>query len=211
MEIRKILISKNQHLFITGTDTGVGKTFVSTLLAKRLDRRYWKPIQSGMDLPTDSQLVAQILSPQRVLPELYLLRAPLSPHESARLEQKEISITQILSTLTQISDPLVIEGAGGLLVPLNEHDLMIDLILAMNCPVILVARSTLGTINHTLLSLEALRSRNMEPLGVIMVGPTNTANRKSLEQFGRVCILAEIPWVHDPLLYLKILFTDHAV
>ncbi len=200
----EVLTRESRHIFVTGTDTGVGKTLVSALLAKRLHRCYWKPIQSGMDSPTDSEFVAGIISSLRILPELYRLRAPLSPHQSAHLEQKEISIEKILATCQEISDPIVIEGAGGLLVPLNSCNLMIDLISSMSCAVILVARSTLGTINHTLLSLEALRSRKIEPLGVVMVGAPNPENRNSIEKFGKVRVLAEIPWVDDPVMYLKL-------
>lgn len=187
-----------KHLFVTGTDTGVGKTVVSALLAKCLQRKYWKPIQSGVSPFTDSEWVAQHLGEENVLPEMYRLSQPLSPHVSARLDQTEIRVENVLSYAEKTREPLVIEGAGGLLVPLNDQEFLIDLIAKLRTPCVLVALSSLGTINHTLLSLEALRSREIETIGVILVGTENEQNKKAITQYGAVEVIAEVPWL-EPL------------
>ena len=179
--------------FVTGTDTNVGKTIISAYLMRALDGDYWKPIQSGLDGETDTETVRRLtgLPPERFHPSAYELRAPLSPHESARRDGVAISLDAF--KLPKTSRPLIVEGAGGVLVPLNGDALMIDLIKRLALPVILVARSTLGTINHTLLSLEALRTRRIEIAGVIMSGAPNEANRRAIESYGHARVLAEIP------------------
>jgi dethiobiotin synthase len=181
------------NLFVTGTDTGIGKTVVSALLALKFDLKYWKPIQSGLSAPTDSDFVASIIGDDRIHKEVYRLKNPLSPHTAAEIEGVEIDPHDILRAAPH--KPSVIEGCGGLLVPLNSHDFIIDLIGQLDCPVVLVARSSLGTINHTLLSIEALKVRSLKLLGVILVGEKNPANRKSIEKFGRVQVLGEIPFL----------------
>jgi malonyl-CoA O-methyltransferase len=133
---------------------------------------------------------------EHVYPPAFALRAPLSPHAAAELEGVEITMDAITSP--QTVHPLVVEGAGGLFVPLNERDFMIDLMARMALPILLVARSTLGTINHTLLSLAALRSRGLPVAGVVLNGPPNAGNRTAIERFGGVRVLAELPRV-DPL------------
>jgi malonyl-CoA O-methyltransferase len=179
--------------FVTGTDTNVGKTIVSAYLMRSLDADYWKPVQSGLDGESDAEVVRRLtaLPPERFHPSTYELRAPLSPHESARREGVSISLGAF--KLPKTSRPLIVEGAGGVLVPLNGDALMIDLIKQLGLPVILVARSSLGTINHTLLSLEALRARRIEVAGVILSGAPNEANRTAIEFFGKARILLELP------------------
>lgn len=180
--------------FVTGTDTGVGKTVVCAVLAKGLQACYWKPVQSGANEGTDTAWVQAVseLPPEHFLPESYVLQEPLSPHEAARIEGVSISLDNIRLPKTG-NKPLVVEGAGGVLVPLNRDALMVDLISRLALPVVLVARSTLGTINHTLLSLQALRSHTITVLGVVMNGPLNAANRRAIEQYGDVQVIAEIP------------------
>lgn len=184
--------------FVTGTDTNVGKTIVSAYLMRALDGDYWKPVQSGLEGETDTEAVRRLtgLPPERFHPPAYELRAPLSPHESARREGVTISLDRF--KLPKTARPLIVEGAGGVLVPLNGDALMVDLMRRLNLPVILVARTALGTINHTLVSLEALRARSVAIVGVITNGEPNAANRMAIETYGRVRVLCELP-VLSPL------------
>ena len=182
-------------VFVTGTDTGVGKTLVSACLAKAWGADYWKPLQTGLqDEPGDTPTVARLagLSASRVHPPLYMLQAPLAPGPAAALEGIAIDMRRI--TLPPASAaPLVVEGAGGLMVPVDGDKMMIDLIRRFSLPVVLVARGTLGTINHTLLSLEALRARGICIAGVILNGACTPGNRDAIARHGRVRIISEIP------------------
>jgi len=177
-------------VFVTGKDTDAGKTIVSAWLCLHSGADYWKPIQSGHPPDRDSETVAR-LSGACVHPERHLLREPLSPFHAARLENLRIDLDDF--HLPETSRPLVIEGAGGVLVPVHESATMIDLIVRLGAPVIIAARSGLGTINHTCLTLGALRGRGVPVLGVVLCGPQNAANREAIEQFGNVKVLAEIP------------------
>lgn len=181
------------HFFVAGTDTMVGKTIVSALLTAGLESFYWKPVQSGLEDRSDSEFVKQVcqLPDWRVLPETYRLARPLSPHLSARLEGRRIQLDDLHLPIGL--DRLIVEGAGGLLVPLNEKELVIDLVAKLGLPVLLVARSTLGTINHTMLSVEALRARKIDILGVVMNGLPNPENRLAIEHYAKVPVLAELP------------------
>ena len=181
-------------VFVTGTDTGVGKTLVSALLAYAWQADYWKPLQTGVadeagDTPTVIELAQ--LPPSRIHPPASILQAPLSPWAAAKLENKTLDVDAIRLPATQ--SRLVVEGAGGLFVPVDEHTMMIDLIVRFGLPVVLVARSGLGTINHTLLSLQALRAAGIPICGVVMNGPPSPGNRAAIERFGNVRVIAEIP------------------
>lgn len=176
-------------IFITGTDTNVGKTLISSWIALHTGFPYFKPIQTGTRDGSDSFEV-QKLSDTKIYPESYAYKEPLSPHLAAKLENDMIDIEKIV---LPPSRNLIVEGAGGALVPINDTYLMIDLIKKLDVQVIVVARTTLGTINHTLLSLEALRSRNIPVLGVIMNGEKNLQNSKAIEFYGRTSVLAEFP------------------
>ncbi|MGB8275010.1 MAG: dethiobiotin synthase [Alphaproteobacteria bacterium] len=180
-------------LFVAGTDTDVGKTVVSAWLVRALDGDYWKPVQAGLDGDTDADTVRTLsgLPAERIHESTYRLKAALSPHEAARREGIVIDLARLRPPPT--TRTLIVEGAGGLLVPLNAEALMIDLIARLGLPVVLVARSTLGTINHTLLSLEALRARGLALEGVVLNGPPNEGNRRAIGHFGRVPVLAELP------------------
>lgn len=180
-------------VFVTGTDTNVGKTVAAAWLIQHLEADYWKPVQSGTEEGTDADTLARLLRlpPERIHPSSYVLRAPLSPHEAARLEGIVIQPERLV--LPSTSRRLVVEGAGGVLVPLTDSFLMIDLMARLGLPVAVVARSTLGTINHTLLTLEALRARRLEIAGVILNGPLDPANRDAIERFGRVRVLGHLP------------------
>jgi dethiobiotin synthetase len=177
-------------VFVTGTDTDVGKTLVSAWLAQNWAADYWKPVQSGSTEGTDFDSVARLAPAARIRESAVILAAPLSPHEAARREKIRIDLSALVPPLT--SRPLVVEGAGGVMVPLNEAALMIDLMERLGLPAIVVARSGLGTINHTLMTLEMLRRRHIPVLGVVMNGQKNPANRQAIEHFGGVTVLAEI-------------------
>ncbi|MEG6509217.1 dethiobiotin synthase [Methyloligella sp. 2.7D] len=182
-----------QGFFVTGTDTDIGKTVVSAWLTTHLGAKYWKPVQAGIEGETDTQKVTRLaeLSADRVVPETYVLPDPLSPHEAARRAETEIDLTTF--KLPETDDFIVVEGAGGLLVPLNDSELVADLAEDLHLPLIVVARSGLGTINHTLLTLEAARRRGLTIAGVIMVGPEMPHNRAAIERYGKTQVIAEIP------------------
>jgi len=186
-------------IFVTGTDTGIGKTIVSASLVCALREKekvcYWKPVQTGIEEDNDTETVRTLAncSTEEIFDKGFRLKKPLSPHLSARLADIEITIEKILGFIEKNDKFWIVEGAGGILVPLNESELMIDLIKALNLPVLIAARSALGTINHTLLTLEALRKRNLEISGVIMNEAQNKENRKAIEHFGKVRVLAQMP------------------
>lgn len=185
------------RFFVAGTDTDVGKTFVSAILTAGLQATYWKPIQSGSIEGTDTKTVQQFtaLPARHFLPELYSFKEPLSPHAAADLEGREVDPNKLL--LPKQTDyktkHLLIEGAGGLFVPLNWRFQLIDLLAKWRLPVVLVCRSTLGTLNHTQLSIEALRSRKIPIHGLVLNGPENTSNAESLRHLTGLPILAQIP------------------
>ncbi|MTJ80986.1 MAG: dethiobiotin synthase [Telmatospirillum sp.] len=178
-------------VFVTGTDTGIGKTMVSAWLVKSWNADYWKPVQSGIAEGADADVV-RIVAPQAVIhPSAHTLTEPLSPHEAARLDGVTLSLDDFHLPVTD--RPLVVEGAGGALVPLNDHDLMADLMIRLGLPVVVVARSGLGTINHTLLTLEALARRSVPVIGVVMSGTPNDANRKAIEHFSSQTVVGQLP------------------
>lgn len=159
-------------VFITGIGTGIGKTIVSAIIARAIDGDYWKPVQCGSLDSSDSQCVARLLGDaHRIHPEAYRLSGFMSPHAAAVRENVRVEISKIV--LPQSQAPIVVEGAGGLLVPLNERDLILDLIVRLSLPVVVVSRHYLGSINHTLLTLEMLRHRNIAPLGLVFNGQEN--------------------------------------
>lgn len=179
--------------FVTGTDTGVGKTVVSLILAMGLKAKYWKPIQSGAQEGTDSDFVSRWLGPSNVWPEVYRLREPLSPNQAAERENLAIDLERIQSTARlKLSEATIVEGAGGVWVPLNSQDTMLDLMEALSLPVILVARSGLGTLNHTILSVEALTKRSLEVEGLVLVGAPHPANKRDLEKWTGLSVLLEL-------------------
>lgn len=182
------------RIFVTGTDTGVGKTVASAWLCLHTGADYWKPVQTGYHPPEradrDADEVAR-LSGAHVHPERHLLRLPRSPHEAAAEEGLRLSLDDFVPPRT--GRPLVMEGAGGVLVPLNEDKTMLDLMARLSAPVLVVARTGLGTINHTCLTLQALRARNLFVLGVVLCGPDDPANRQAIERFGNVRVLGHLP------------------
>ena len=186
-----------QGFFVTGTDTDVGKTVVSAWLLTHLDALYWKPVQAGAEPETDAVTVRRLaeISEDRILPEAYVLPEAIAPHEAARRAGVAIDMAKLEAPATDRL--LVVEGAGGLLVPLTATDYVIDLAAQLHLPVILIARSTLGTINHTLLSIDALRRRGLPLAGVVVNGPETPHNRAAIERYGEVNVIAEIPWLPE--------------
>jgi len=181
-------------VFVTGTDTGVGKTVVAACLVRRWGAAYWKPVQTGLAEETgDTDTVVQLagLPPGRVHAPRHELAAPLSPQAAAARQGVTIRLEDF--TLPAGDDPLVVEGAGGVLVPLCAGVLMADLMHRLGLPAVLVARSGLGTINHTLLSVEALRARGIAILGVVIVGDDGAENAAAISRFGLVRVLGHVP------------------
>lgn len=178
---------------VAGTDTGVGKTVLSALLTLALDGEYWKPVQSGLEDETDSEAVLRMtaVAGDRIHDEAYRLKRPLSPDQSARAEGVAINRARIVAPTT--ARPLVIELAGGLLVPYSDDVLQIDLIAAFERPLVLAARSGLGTLNHTLLSIEALARRGIATAGIVMMGDEHRGNRESLERWSAVPVVGSVP------------------
>lgn len=188
------------RLVVTGTDTGIGKTVFSAGLAGFLGARYWKPVQSGLEEETDSQAAVRLggLAAGDVLPELYRLKTPASPHLAAAIDGVRIDADGLAPPADDAGRPLVIEGAGGLMVPLTDDLLFIDVFARWQLPVVLCARSGLGTINHTLLSLEALARRSVPVLGVVLIGAPHAENARMIARLGGARVLGTLPPL-DPL------------
>lgn len=180
---------------VTGTDTDVGKTVFAAGLAAALGATYWKPVQAGTDDGGDATTVVR-LGVTAVLPEAYRLATPCAPHVAAAIDGVTIDPARL--ALPQVDGPLVAEGAGGVLVPLAGDILFADLFARWGAPVVLVARTALGTINHSLLSIEALRARGVPVLGVAFVGARAIESEEAITRIGQVRSLGRLPWL-DPL------------
>ena len=186
------------RFLVTGTDTDMGKTVFAAGLADALGAYYWKPVQAGVDPEGDKETVARLggIPKTHILPEAYRLRTPASPHLAARIDGVEVCLDKL--TLLQVEGPLVVEGAGGVLVPVSETLLMADLFAYWQLPVILCARTALGTINHSLLSIEALRSRGVPLAGIAFIGDPHEENERIIPQLAKVPSLGRLPRL-DPL------------
>ena len=182
---------------ITGTDTDVGKTVFAAMLTLALEAHYWKPIQAGVSEDIDTRTVQNLtgLPRERFFPENYILTEPVSPHRAAELDNIEIDIANL--NPPEFDGPLLIEGAGGLMVPLTRRNLQINLFKRWGLPVILCARTQLGTINHTLLSLEALWARNIPVHGIAFIGPDMPDTIEIIREQSGVKILGRLPWLND--------------
>ena len=180
-------------LVVTGTDTGIGKTVVSAGLVAALAGRYWKPVQAGLDEETDADFVARLAPGCLVHPEAYRLVTPASPHYAAAVDGVVIETERL--ALPEGDGVLVVEGAGGVLVPLREDVLYADVFARWGLPVVLVARTSLGTINHSLLSIEALRARGVAVAGVVFVGDENAESERVICAIGGVRRLGRLPWL----------------
>lgn len=186
---------------VAGTDTGIGKTVFAAALTGALDADYWKPVQSGLDDATDSETVAALagLRGGQIFPEVYRLRQPLSPHLAAERDGVTIDPARLVLPKRDLPDrPLVVELAGGLLVPITRGTLQVDVAALWGLPVVLVARTALGTINHSLLSLEALNRRGVPVHGLAFVGPANVDSEATIAAMGNVRRLGRLDPV-DPL------------
>jgi dethiobiotin synthase len=178
--------------FVAATDTEIGKTFVSAMLVLGLNAGYWKPIRTGM--PTDTDWIRDHtgLDRSHFFKEAYVFVPHVSPHEAAKIEGVTIDLANITVPQYAPLSHLVVEGSGGLMVPINERQTMLDVILHLKLPVLIVARSTLGTINHTTLTVDRLRQHSVPILGVVMNGPKHPNNRQAIEHYAKVPVLAEI-------------------
>jgi dethiobiotin synthetase len=183
----------NKTYFITGIGTGIGKTIVSAIITEKLEADYWKPIQSGDLDESDSLKVNSLISNKKttIHKEAFKLNRPLSPHLSAKLDDIELGIEKLQAPLTNNS--LIIEGAGGLMVPLNDKELMLDYIQSLGFEVILVSQNYLGSINHTLLSIEILKVRNITVKGIIFNGNSNEETERYITQYSNLSVLGHIP------------------
>lgn len=180
---------------VTGTDTGIGKTVFAAALAGALGAHYWKPVQAGLDETTDSDRVRELsgLSPDRILPEAYRLATPCSPHRAAAIDDVVIDAAKL--ELPNVSGPLVIEGAGGVAVPLSHERLFIDQFAIWRLPIIIVARTALGTINHSLLTIEALAARNIPVHGIAFIGDAQPDSEETIARIGGVRRLGRLPYL----------------
>ncbi len=183
----------SHRYIICGNDTDIGKTIISAFFVEGLNSYYWKPIQSGSLEKTDSDKISELctIPKKKILREAYRFTSPVSPHWAAEIDSKTINKNNLNLPIKKGS--LIIETAGGLLVPITRNYLQIDQIKKWQLPVILVCRSGLGTLNHTLLSLEALRARDIKIAGVILNGKKHMDNPKTLKDIGKVKIIAEFP------------------
>ena len=186
-----------KDLFVTGTDTDVGKTVLAATLTLGLDAVYWKPIQTGVQAgttPSDREVVATLtnLPQNRLPPETYIFDPPISPHLAADRSGVTISLATIVKPSVN-GRRLVIEGAGGILVPINRKEMMLDLAIHLDTSVIIATRTSLGTINHTLLTVETIRRNGLDPIGVVMIGKENIDNRNAIERYGQLPVVGWIP------------------
>lgn len=180
-------------IVVAGTDTDVGKTVFAAALVHALNGVYWKPVQAGRHPETDSETVRRLagLSSDRILPEAYVFETPASPHLAA--ERDNSNIDPALLTAPILANPLIIELAGGLAVPLTRSVLQLDLVARWKHPVLLVAATRLGTINHSLLSIEALKRRAVPILGVAFVGDANDDSERTICEMGALTRLGRLP------------------
>jgi dethiobiotin synthetase len=178
--------------FVTGIGTDVGKTVVSALLCEILGADYWKPVQSGTQGGTDSEAISYLLgSAARIWPEAYCLREPISPHAAAYLEGVEIEAAKL--RLPAAKRPLIIEGAGGVHVPLNNHQTFLDVLQVWDIPVIIVSRNYLGSINHTLLTIEVLQQRGIPIAGLIFNGSPTPLSEMVIASYSHLTVLGHVP------------------
>ena len=186
-------IYKKFQFVVCGTDTDIGKTLISSFFVRGLNSFYWKPIQSGIECQTDSQTIEKLtkVSKEKIINEAYVFTKPVSPHWAAEIDRKTINLNML--RLPNVDGALIIETAGGLMVPITRSFLQIDQIKRWDLPVILVCKSSLGTLNHTLLSIEALQKRNINILGIVINGEKHMDNPKTIFEFSGIPVIAEFP------------------
>ncbi len=184
-------------IVVTGTDTDIGKTVFAAGLTAALGARYWKPVQAGLADGSDAASAVTLGVPaEHVVPEAYRLTTPCSPHLAAEIDRVTIDPDRL--ALPEVNGPLVVEGAGGVMVPVTRDLIFADLFARWGKPVVLVARTGLGTINHSMLSIEALRSRGVPILGIAFVGDAVEDSEATIATLGNVRRLGRLPRL-DPL------------
>ena len=189
-------MGEQKRYVVTGIGTDVGKTVVSAIIAQALEADYWKPIQSGELENSDSNKIDRLTDEKvHILPERYRLTEPMSPHASAAIDGIELQLSEL--TLPETNRNLLVEGAGGLMVPINETDLLIDAFKMWNLPVIIVSRHYVGSINHTLLTIEALQNRGIAIKGLVFVGDENPATESFILNHSNVPFLTRIPIANE--------------
>ena len=183
------------RFYLTGTDTDVGKTITAALLCRALELEYWKPAQAGLSEETDTEVVER-LAKVKTHPETWRLKRPASPHAAAQDEQIRIALEDVSMPP---AERLLVEGAGGYQVPYADDPLLWqgDLIRHLGLPVVLVGRTGLGTLNHTLLSLRALRADGLDVAGLVLVGDEHHENQRDLQRMGEVSLLLRLPWMNN--------------
>jgi dethiobiotin synthetase len=181
-----------RKIFITGIGTDVGKTVVSAIVTEALQADYWKPVQTGSYLIRDSDVVKNLISNNKtqIHPEVYKLEQPLSPHAAAELENVKLSLSEI--NLPETNNTLVIEGAGGIMVPLNDNEFILDIIKKFNAETILVIQNYLGSINHSLLSIDCLKNHNINILGIIFNGPPHKMSEDIIINYSKLPVLLHV-------------------
>jgi dethiobiotin synthetase/malonyl-CoA O-methyltransferase len=178
------------NIFVTGTDTGVGKTIVSAWICRQSGASYWKPIQTGSGSDSDRKTVKQLSEKTSIIGEVYKLRAPLSPYDAANREKISLDIDKLEENIPQKT---VIEGAGGILVPIAEKFQMIDFAAKMNAKVLIVAKFKLGFLNHIFLTVEVLKSRAIPIAGIVISGESDDFLLRTIERFSGEKILKILP------------------
>ncbi|WP_239806510.1 dethiobiotin synthase [Croceicoccus hydrothermalis] len=182
----------SRTIVVTGTDTDIGKTVFAAGLTAAMGAHYWKPVQAGLNDGSDSRTVETLGVPRaRIVPEAYRLTTPCSPHLAAERDGVDIDVARLM--VPTVNGPLVVEGAGGALVPVTRDLLFADLFARWGAPVVIVARTTLGTINHSLLTIEALRSRGVPILGIAFVGEEVVDSERIICEMGDVSHLGRLP------------------
>ena len=181
--------------FVSAIGTDSGKTLVSAILAEALKADYWKPVQAGFPRDTDTVMSLVDNTDSRFHPEAYLLQNPMSPHAAAKIEGVNLSISSMV--IPNVDKPLVIEGAGGLMVPLNDKDFIIDLPNTWNIPVVLVANLYLGSINHTLLSVDCLKNKGVNVKGIVFNGPSNQESEEIILEYSSYPLLLRVPQLEE--------------
>jgi dethiobiotin synthetase len=184
------------HFFVTGIGTGIGKTLISAILSRALNADYWKPVQAGDENGTDSDWISSRLNNSVVHPEVYRFRLAASPHIAAREEGVTISIPKIAQKIPSKNRNLIIEGPGGLMVPLNEREFVADLIQALNVKVILVSRNYLGSINHSLMTSELCKQKNISVTGWVF-NDQYLSYEQEIVSWSGIPKIASVPYSED--------------
>ncbi|MAJ44209.1 MAG: dethiobiotin synthase [Candidatus Marinimicrobia bacterium] len=182
---------KNKNFFITAIGTNVGKTLISAMLVENLKAEYWKPIQAGNLDKSDSTFIREHTNCIKIHPERFILTAPMSPHAAAKIDNVKINLIDF--KIPNINSSLIVEGAGGLMVPLNNNDLVLDLIKHLNLEVIIISQNYLGSINHTLLTIEVLKKNDIQINGIIFNGNSNIETERIIEHKTRIQVIGKIP------------------